>query len=95
MRIPEECLDFIGTIQVPHHGSNKNFDNHILQYYIRKSGWEQYPLNRLSYIACMGAENKFDHPSSFVVSEIVKEQNLFCISEKSETGYREIWQLRI
>lgn len=59
---------FLGTMQVPHHGSIHNFEKSILQ---------------MKHIRCaifsFGSNNTYGHPSDLVVEEVVKEGVLPCL----------------
>lgn len=58
----------LGTIQVPHHGSIRNFEKSILQ------------MGHIRYaIFSFGSNNTYGHPSDFVVEEVVKEGVLPCL----------------
>jgi len=59
---------YLGTIQVPHHGSKHNFDKSIL----RKSDVR-------CAIFSFGSDNIYGHPSDFVVEEVVEEGVVPCL----------------
>jgi hypothetical protein len=54
-----DVKDNIGTIQVPHHGSEKSFNDDIL--------WHSKPS---LYFASFGKQNRYGHPSYKVVEDI-------------------------
>ena len=60
----------IGTIQVPHHGSEKNFNDDIL--------WYRYP--KLCF-ASFGMQNKYGHPSYKVVAEVEMHNHFVGVTE--------------
>lgn len=57
-------LPFVGTIQIPHHGSKENFDSDM--------------LNNLPQIECavisFGTDNLYGHPSSWVIIELLHKR---------------------
>jgi len=59
---------YLGTIQVPHHGSIRSFNKSILE---------------LGDICCaifsFGSNNTYGHPSDFVVEEVVEEGVIPCL----------------
>lgn len=73
----------IGTIQVPHHGSKKSFNNDIL--------W----LNNPSlYFASFGKQNKYRHPSYTVVEEIEIDNHFIGVTENRNSALVETIYLR-
>ena len=60
----------IGTIQVPHHGSEKNFNDDIL--------WPRYPK---LYFASFGMQNPYGHPSYKVVADIEELNHFVGVTE--------------
>ena len=60
----------IGTIQVPHHGSEKNFNDDIL--------WYRYP--KLCF-ASFDMQNKYGHPSYKVVAEVEMHNHFVGVTE--------------
>ena len=64
----ENFRNAIGTLQIPHHGSIRNFNKSILE---------------LGNIRCaifsFGSDNTYGHPSDFVVEEVVKENVIPCL----------------
>lgn len=59
---------YLGTIQVPHHGSKHNFDKSIL------IAWNVHCA-----IFSFGSDNTYGHPSDFVVEEVVEEGVIPCL----------------
>jgi len=75
--------DKVGTIQIPHHGDIKSFDNQALS-----SGNYCCPIS-------LSTNNSFGHPSTKVIGEIMK--NHCCpvlITEKLDSLYVEIIEIR-
>ncbi|MCL2261112.1 MAG: MBL fold metallo-hydrolase [Fibromonadales bacterium] len=69
----KNVISFIGTLQVPHHGSIKNFDNFILD--------ENIQCAVFSY----GTTNSYGHPSDRVISDVIANEiyPLFVTEEQS------------
>lgn len=65
-----DVKDNIGTIQVPHHGSEKNFNNDILWYRCPKL-----------YFASFGMQNQYGHPSYKVVADIEEYNHFVGVTE--------------
>lgn len=75
----------IGTIQLPHHGSIKNFNKDVL------SMWN-YPK---SYFASFGDKNQFGHPSTEVLEYIMQESSFYGVTENRSSIAMEIIYLDI
>ncbi len=75
----------IGTIQLPHHGSIKNFNKDILPMW-------NYPK---SYFASFGDKNQFGHPSSEVLEYIMQESSFYGVTENRSSIAMEIIYLDI
>lgn len=70
----QDYLEYTGTIQVPHHGSNESFDDSI--------------FNNSSYIfpISFGTTNSYNHPSGRVISELLSNSRLpVFITEKTDS----------
>ena len=67
-RLKTEYYNTIRMIQIPHHGSEKDFDKVILD----------NPPKYLSIISC-GTNNTYKHPSPSVVKEITLSNSMLCI----------------
>lgn len=79
------CIDEIGTIQLPHHGAIKNFNNLLLSYN------DQSKL----FFASFGNGNTYGHPSYNVIEEIIGSDNIFCgVNENRGSGLVEHIRLR-
>lgn len=61
-------IDEIGTIQLPHHGAIKNFNNLLLS----------YNRDEKLYFASFGESNTYGHPSYDVIEQIISSDNFFC-----------------
>lgn len=73
-------LNHIGLIQVPHHGSLKNFNDKLLEY-------PNSPMFFVSY----GVKNTYGHPSLKIVSKILsKDLILFSVNEYRNTAVVQI-----
>ncbi len=82
-------MENVGTIQLPHHGSDRSFHESVLHYFkpYRKEDYEPYSV---LFIMCAGAKNK-THPGKNVMATlshthqlciVVKEQRTSSITEK-------------
>ncbi len=65
-----DVKDNIGTIQVPHHGSEKSFNDDIL--------WHSKPS---LYFASFGKQNRYGHPSYRVVEDIEIHNHFVGVTE--------------
>lgn len=65
-----DMKDNIGTIQVPHHGSEKSFNDDIL--------WHSKPS---LYFASFGKQNRYGHPSYRVVEDIEMHNHFVGVTE--------------
>ena len=63
----------IGILQVPHHGSAKNFNSKLC---------DKPPLNRL-FIISVGSNNSYGHPSVSVINEIYEKSGCLSIITES------------
>lgn len=68
--------DFVGTIQIPHHGSKENFNQSLFN---------------LDFCFCpmsFGTDNPYNHPSGLVVAELFENYKLpIFITEKTDSVY--------
>ena len=68
----------IGTVQLPHHGSRKNFTKDLFQIGTDKG-------KRL-YFASFGTGNRYGHPSYHVISEVLMSGHVFvAVTEKRDS----------
>lgn len=71
------CIDEVGTIQLPHHGAIKNFNNLLLS----------YNDQRKLFFASFGNGNTYGHPSYDVIEQIISSDNIFCgVNENRGSG---------
>ncbi|KAA6319164.1 hypothetical protein EZS27_030910, partial [termite gut metagenome] len=65
----------IGTIQIPHHGSEENWKSDILNTHMQCA------------VISHGIHNKYEHPSSSVFKEVITKIpfNTFCVTENPNT----------
>ena len=64
----ENFRDAIGTLQIPHHGSIRNFNKSVLEL-----------GNIYCAIFSFGSNNHYGHPSGLVISEVVEEDVIPCL----------------
>lgn len=69
----DKVSQFIGTLQIPHHGSWYNFNESILK------------INELSYVIfSFGTKNRYGHPAFLVLESIVRNRVLpYFVTERS------------
>lgn len=80
----KHCINEIGTIQLPHHGANKNFNKLLLSY----NG--ECKL----FFASFGTDNTYGHPSYDVIKQIISSDNVFCgVNESRASGLVEYIRL--
>ncbi len=74
------CWDNVGTIQIPHHGDIKSFNNKILN-------------NHYCCPISVGTNNTYGHPSNDVIGEILVKQSWpILVTERLDSLYIEIIQ---
>lgn len=76
----ESRVDRIGTIQIPHHGSPKSWNNGFIL---------KHPIH---WFVQFGEKNKFGHPSLGVISSIEKtnpNHRIFMVTESFSSGLRQ------
>lgn len=77
-------IDEIGTIQLPHHGAIKNFNNLLLS----------YNRDEKLYFASFGESNTYGHPSYDVIEQIISSDNIFYgVNENRGSGLVEYIRL--
>lgn len=70
--------DRIGTIQLPHHGALRNFNEELLD----------INRERIVYFASFGGTNSYGHPSAKVVSDVLGNGHmLYGITERRDSTY--------
>lgn len=68
---PIECIQEIGTIQVPHHGSIDNYHSSLKSYYDWTVGsWEELH-GEIFYVISVGESNNYGHPSAWVIKDLL------------------------
>lgn len=79
------CIDEIGSIQLPHHGSIKNFNKLLLSFN------DECKL----FFASFGNGNTYGHPSFIVFEQIINSDNIFCgVNENRRSALVEHIRLR-
>lgn len=76
-------IERIGTIQVPHHGSEKNFNDDILLH-----------SSPNLYFASFGKQNPYGHPSYRVVEDIEMHNHFVGVTEDRNSALVETIYLR-
>lgn len=69
--------DFIGIIQVPHHGSSNNYNT-----LLHKASDYEFPIIRL-FVISVGSNNSYGHPSVSVINEIYENDGCLSIITES------------
>lgn len=80
-------IENIGTIQIPHHGAKDNFDTHLKSYFYDNS-WHEFD-KPMTYVISVGTNNKYGHPSWWVMSELLKDfprSNVMLVLEDITSG---------
>lgn len=78
--------DRVGSIQIPHHGSLKNFNAKLLD--INKD-------NRKMFFVSFGNNNKYGHPSLRVLEDIIRSHNyVFGVTENRNSAFFQVIQKR-
>ncbi len=92
--IGNDCQNYIGTIQVPHHGSKDNFNPLLLwSYILEEDRWEPRK-DPLIFVISVGENNTYGHPSSFLIEELVNSGNYIkLVTEKSTSLLMEEYEL--
>lgn len=90
--LPENIYENLSTIQVPHHGSIKNF-NCALKSYYNKSKGSWCPWDKLMfYVISAGKNNRYGHPSKLVLKKLMKGNNsvsVYIVSESTTSIFIE------
>lgn len=69
--LPGTVFDCLSTIQVPHHGSFKNFNNALLSWYDKsRDSWNPWYAPML-YVISAGDPSPYHHPSPRVLEKLV------------------------
>lgn len=83
----------IGTIQVPHHGSRKNFNSNLLCKYIFPKEWVKRDPGSIIYIISVGEHNPYGHPSAKVMEEIIRSKNILkLVTDNTATAFIEFFE---
>lgn len=91
-RILSSVMKFVGTIQVPHHGSDRSFDSCILYNYANMKK-ELYPDYSLLYVICAGKNSK-SHPGRNTVATLTKSnQHHAVVKDVVSTAISETWEI--
>lgn len=89
--LPARVYECLSTIQVPHHGSFKNFNRALLSWYERSTGvWK--PWQRpMAYVISAASKNRYGHPSKRVVNKLKGPQAiLHVVTEDPQSALREV-----
>ena len=74
--LPPEVYDCLCTIQVPHHGSFKNFNNALLAWYDHsRRCWKAWRWPIL-YVISAEAPSRYGHPSEEVLEKLVNHHKV-------------------
>lgn len=75
-------IDRVGTIQIPHHGALKNFNNDILDTFDSSD----------SYFVSFAKNNTYGHPSFRVLAEVlVLRRNVYQITSNRDSAYIQVF----
>lgn len=75
-------IDRVGTIQIPHHGALKNFNNDILDAFYSSD----------SYFVSFAKNNSYGHPSFRVLAEVlVLRRNVYQITSSRDSAYIQVF----
>lgn len=88
----KDYMKFVGTIQLPHHGSDRSFDESVMSDH---SNWTEhpYPDNTVLFVMSAGSKSK-THPGKTVVSMLSKSRQAYLVvKENRSSGYAESWSL--
>lgn len=78
-QIYKKYWNMVGTVQIPHHGSQKDFNSQFLNL-----GFYFCPIS-------FGVENTYGHPSYKVIDDILnKKSEVIKVTEKMDSGYIQI-----
>lgn len=83
----------VGTIQLPHHGSDRSFHVSVLSYY---RFWDrlEYPEHSILYIMSAGSKSK-THPGKTVISKLSHSKQAYTVVKENRlTALTECWSLR-
>lgn len=89
--LSQDMIDAVGTIQVPHHGSQHNYTS-LLKSYLDSSGQFKEYDRPILYVISVGRCNKFGHPSWWVVSDLLdfpyphRCRNVILVSDDFTSG---------
>lgn len=78
-KIYEKQWNMVGTVQIPHHGSIKNFNSSFLT--------SEYLIFPVSF----GTNNSYGHPSYKLINDIIRNGSyVISITEKLDSGYIQV-----
>lgn len=87
--MPQDLIDNISTIQIPHHGSSHNYHPVLKSFWDRSSGEMIESDRELTYIISAGESNTFGHPSWWVIGDLLNLDpvpNIQVVSENPISG---------
>jgi ribonuclease BN (tRNA processing enzyme) len=85
IRVIKDLKEYIGVLQIPHHGSANNFSAKVFETEFGIS-----LCNICSFIS-YGIKNRFRHPSSKVILDLFQHHNTFLgVTEEKESQFYEI-----
>ena len=88
-RLPAAIHESLCTIQVPHHGSYKNFNRALLSWYDKTTGsWKPWHLPML-YIISAADPSPYGHPDAKVLERLV---NHHIVTQHPESRLREVFR---
>lgn len=90
--LPSDIKDDLGTIQIPHHGSDENFNEKIFEYYDKKNNiWEKWPED-INYVISAGKGNPYGHPGIYVLkSLLISPYSFFIVSQIPSSQVTQIY----
>ena len=84
-QFPENIKEQIGSIQLPHHGSGRNYNN------LLSSLFNKTEL----FFASFNSSNIFGHPSAYIVEDLFAQRRLFLgVTEKRDSLLLEIIEFK-
>lgn len=83
-------MESVGTIQLPHHGSDRSFHESVLCYF-RHGNITHYPSYSVLYVMCAGSKSK-THPGKMVMTTLSRTlQPHVVVKDQRATSLTEEW----
>lgn len=81
---------YVGTIQLPHHGSDRSFHESVFYYYDKA---DRHPYNRVLYVMSAGSKSK-THPGKNVLLTLRRMHQLHAVvKENRDSSVCECWTI--